>query len=32
MKWEDFMDWGFVLLVLVSVMLFAYLADGCGIL
>lgn len=29
MNWEDLIDWGFLLLVLASVMLFAYLAEGC---
>lgn len=29
MKWEDMMDWGFVLFCLFSLMLFSYLAEGC---
>ncbi len=29
MKWEDLIDWGFLLMMLAMVMLFAYLAKGC---
>ena len=29
MKWEDLWDWGFLLLILSALMLFAYLAEGC---
>jgi hypothetical protein len=29
MKWEDLIDWGFLLMMLTMVMLFAYLAKGC---
>lgn len=29
MKWEDLMDWGFVLFCLFSLMLFSYLAKSC---
>ena len=29
MRWEDLIDWGFLLMVLSALMLFAYLAEGC---
>lgn len=32
MKWEDlYKDWGFILLMLIIVMLWSYLAASCGL-
>jgi len=32
MKWEDLhKDWGFILLMLIIVMLWGYLASSCGL-